>query len=96
MARRTLSLRGRILAAGASVAATGALIGVMAVGDHSADASSTPSTSSSSRSRAGDGTSDGTSATPRDPQSSTGGGFATPGDDSEAQQPQAQTRTGGS
>ena len=91
MARRTLSLRGRILAAGASVAATGALIGLMATGGHPADASS-PSSSSAATSRAGDPT----SATPNDPQSSTGGGSTTSGDASSTQQPQPQTRTGGS
>lgn len=42
MARRTLSTRGRILTAGISVAVGGALVGFMAVGDHSSHATDDP------------------------------------------------------
>ena len=42
MARRTLSTRGRVLAAGLSVGIAGGLAGIMAAGDHGANASSQP------------------------------------------------------
>ena len=80
MARRSLSTQGRILAAGLSVAAGGALVGLMATGDHSADASRSTTTAASSANNAQTGS--GTSATPYDGSSS----FPT----------QPQTRTGGS
>jgi hypothetical protein len=88
MARRTLSLRGRIVAAGVSVAATGGLIAAMASGGHTASAS--PTAGSSSSPSATSGTGDGSGATPYDGRSgSVGAGQAT-------QLPQPQTRTGGS
>jgi hypothetical protein len=84
MARRSLSTRGRILAAGVSVAVGGALIGVMAASDHTADATSSRSPAVSSPASS----SSSTSATPYDGSSNGGGSF----------QPQAQpqTRSGGS
>ena len=89
MARRSLSMQGRILAAGVSVAVGGALVGYMAAGDHTADASQT---TTSAGSTSDDGRA---SATPPGGQSSSNEGFGTPGDDSGfAAQPQ--TRTGGS
>ena len=98
MARRSLSMQGRVLAAGVSIAVGGALVGFMAAGDHSADA--TPSTDSVNPAP-GAGTS-GTSGTTRDPSDgrASDGGFGTDGSDGTTGdtgfQPQAQTRTGGS
>jgi hypothetical protein len=92
MARRNLSTQGRVLAAGLSVALGGALIGFMAAGDHTADATQTTTTPAAS---SADG-STGASATPYDGSASgnTGtGGFST-GDSGFS--PQPQTRTGGS
>jgi hypothetical protein len=91
MARRRLSVQGRLLAAGVSVALGGALVGVMAAGDHAADAASTntPSTntpSTNTPSVSGDGS--GTTATPNDDR-----GFPT---GSSGFPVQPQTRTGGS
>ena len=85
MARRTLSTQGRILAAGVSVAVGGALVGLMAAGDHGADASptTTPATSSANQGQSGSGT----YPTPYD-------GGARTGDTGVS--PQPQTRTGGS
>jgi hypothetical protein len=89
MARRTLSTQGRILAAGLSVAAGGALVGLMATGDHSATATSTHSSVSATTDdgTTDDGTTGATGAT-----GATGGTGAT----GAQSQPQAQTRTGGS
>ncbi len=83
MARRSLSTQGRILAAGVSIAVGSALVGFMAAGDHSADASPT---NTSSVSATGDSGSAG--ATPYDNRDFPTGnsGFS----------PQPQTRTGGS
>jgi hypothetical protein len=98
MARRTLSMQGRILAAGVSVAVGGALIGVMAASDGSAGASSNnnPAVTSPSSSDAGSGS----SATPYDGGSSSNGssdnGFGNVPGDNSGFQPQPQTRTGGS
>ena len=91
MARRSLSNQGRILAAGLSVALGGALVGFMAAGDHSADASQTTTTPAV----ASDG-STGASAIPYDGGTSgnTGNTRFPIGDSSFS--PQPQTRTGGS
>jgi hypothetical protein len=94
MARRTLSMQGRILAAGVTVAVGGALVGVMAAGDHTADASSNSVSVSQSNG------STGANATPygdRGSDNSVGNGF--PGDSgfgNSGFSPQPQTRTGGS
>jgi hypothetical protein len=80
MARRTLSMQGRILAAGVSVAVGAALIGVMAASDRSAGASSSSPPA----------------ATPSVSPSSGGATSATPYDGDGTSQPQPQTRTGGS
>ena len=96
MARRTLSMQGRILAAGVSVAVGGALVGVMAAGDHTADArAATPdgSTTASSPISGGGGNA---SATPFDGQSSAVDDTALPGGTGFQSEPQPQTRTGGS
>ena len=89
MARRKLSVRGKVAAAGVSVAVAGVLAGFMAAGDHHANATSTSSGTSSSSSVL-------------DPSSTANGGDlgATPslggGTSSSQFQPQPQTRTGGS
>ena len=102
MARRSLSTRGRIVAAGVSVAVGSALVGFMAAGDHSADASST-NTSSANRSVGATGDDGGTTATPADGRTSDDGfgndgysddGFGGVPSGSTSAQPQ--TRTGGS
>ena len=85
-ARKTLSMRGRVVAAGLSVAMGGALVGFMAAGDHTADASSTTDFSASvttNDARGGPAT-----ATPYDGRELPTGnsGFS----------PQPQTSTGGS
>jgi hypothetical protein len=90
MARRTLSTQGRIIAAGLSVAVGGALVGVMAAGDHTADASSTSSPTNPS-SAVSPGAGGGTTATPAD-----GSGFDDDSTGNPGFQPQPQTRTGGS
>ena len=83
-------MQGRIVAAGVSVAIGSALVGFMAAGDHSADASQT---NTSSVSATGDSSTGG----------SIGGATATPSDDgrdfptgNSGFSPQPQTRTGGS
>jgi hypothetical protein len=83
MARRSLSTRGRILAAGVSVAVGAALMGFMAAGDHTADASRTTRPAASSANDAPTGGA--ATATPYD---------APTGNSSFPTQPQ--TRTGGS
>jgi hypothetical protein len=93
MARRKLSTQGRVAAAGVSVALAGVLAGFMAAGDHTANATSQSSPSSSSPNDRGTfDTPSGSTATPY-PSGSRGGdqyggstGF----------QPQPQTRSGGS
>jgi hypothetical protein len=93
MARRSLSMQGRVLAAGACVAIGAGLAGFMAAGDHSADASQSNS-SSPSRSNSSVDNGRGSTATPYSQGSDDGfGGF--PSRDS-GFQPQSQTRTGGS
>ncbi len=98
MARRSLSTQGRILAAGVSVAVGSALVGFMAAGDHTADASQTTTPAASSANDAQPG--GGTSATPYDGGSSSDEGSrgdvggASTGNSSFPTQPQ--TRTGGS
>ena len=72
MARRSLSTQGRILAAGVSVAVGSALVGFMAAGDHTADASQTTTPAASSANDAQPG--GGTSATPYDGGSSSTSG----------------------
>jgi hypothetical protein len=91
MARRSLSTQGRILAAALSVAAGGALVGLMATGDHSATATSTHSSVSAT-------TDDGTTgaAVPYDGRTDPVGNPDSTGDIGAQSQPQAQTRTGGS
>jgi hypothetical protein len=92
MARRTLSTQGRIFAAGLSVVASGALVGFMAAGDHSADATQTTTTPAASSG----GSSGGVSATPYDGRTA---GGATTGEfptGNSGFSPQPQTRTGGS
>ena len=93
MARKKLSVQGRVLAAGVSVAVAGALAGFMAAGDHSADATQPATSSDPARVSNGSGTvgdSSSGSATPfPDDQRGTGS-------DSGHFQPQPQTRTGGS
>jgi hypothetical protein len=90
MARKTLSTRGRVLAAGVTVAVGSALAGFMAAGDHTADATQTVTTPAAASDR-----STGASATPYDGSTngSTNGGFPT---GSSGFPPQPQTRTGGS
>jgi hypothetical protein len=93
MARKKLSVQGRVAAAGVSVAIAGALAGFMAAGDHTADATQPSSSSSSSGSSNGYGTSDTPSGSTATPYPSDPRGF---GDDAGPSQPQPQTRTGGS
>jgi hypothetical protein len=86
MARRTLSLQGRIAAAGVSVAVAGGLVGLMAAADHHTDAVATTSDPAASASQPG-----ASAATPYQSHDDDGGvtgdaGFI----------PQPQTRTGGS
>jgi hypothetical protein len=94
MARKTLSTRGRVVAAGVTVAVGSALAGFMAAGDHTADATQTVTTPAA----ASDGSA-GASATPYDgttngnTDGSTNGGFPT---GNSGFSPQPQTRTGGS
>jgi hypothetical protein len=80
-------MRGRIVAAGVSVAAAGSLVGVMAARDHTADASTPTTPAAVPSATPSSGTS---SATPYDPYD----GQATTG--ASGYQPQPQTRTGGS
>ena len=92
MARKKLSVRGRVVAAGASVAVAAGLGGFMAARDHTADAGE-PSSSSSPTASDGFGAADssaGANATtfPDDDR-----GF---GGDTGQATPQPQTRTGGS
>ncbi len=102
-------MRGKIVAAGVSVAVGSTLVGFMAAGDHSADASQTnPScANTSSLGATGDsGNSSGTTATPADGRTSNDGfgddGFgddrssSSSDDSSGSVSPQPQTRTGGS
>jgi hypothetical protein len=88
-----LSTQGRIVAAGLSVAVGSALVGFMAAGDHTANATQSNSSSSSSSATSGS-TNDGGSATPYGGQSYDAGGRS--GNSSFPQQAQPQTRTGGS
>lgn len=92
MARRKLSMQGRIVAAGLSLGVAGALAGFMAAGDHGAGASQ-PATSNST----------GSVESPSSGSPSTGD--AVPNDDGDSRgttndfpqyAPQPQTRTGGS
>jgi hypothetical protein len=97
MARRKLSMQGRVAAAGVSVALVGVLAGFMAAGDHTASGTPRSSPSSSSSNDAGAfGTPSGSSATPYPSD----GGFDDRGGDqnggSTGFQPQPQTRSGGS
>ena len=94
MARRTLTMQGRILAAGVSVAVGGALIGVMAASDHSAGASSTNTPAAASPASSSDA-GRGSTATPSDGGSSNGAFGGAPSDGT-GSQVQPQTRTGGS
>jgi hypothetical protein len=88
MARRKLSMQGRIVAAGLSVGIAGALAGFMAAGDHNAGATQP----ASSVSPAGaDGSSSSATPTPYDRNDS---GAATNASPQSA--PQPQTSTGGS
>ena len=97
-------MRGRIVAAGVSVAVGSTLVGFMAAGDHSADASQTNPSSVSATGDAGN--SGGATATPTDGRTSDDGfgddGFGNNGsgsssdDSSGSVSPQPQTRTGGS
>ena len=93
MARRTLSTQGRIVAAGVSIAVGGALVGFMAAGDHTADATSNTTAVAPAASPTDDG---GGLATPYDGRSSSSDdGTASPQGNT-GYQPQPQTRTGGS
>jgi len=91
MARRKLSMQGRIVAAGLSVGVAGALAGFMAAGDHTAGASP-PATSNSTGSfeSPSSGSPASGTATPSDRNS---GGTT---NDVPQYSPQPQTRTGGS
>jgi hypothetical protein len=92
MARRKLSVQGKVAAAGVSVAVAGVLAGFMAAGDHTADAtppSSGNATSNPSSSSANPVPSD-QGATPFGGNGSSDTGGTQP------YQPQPQTRTGGS
>jgi len=88
-------MQGRVAAAGVSVALAGVLAGFMAAGDHSANATPRPS-SSSSNDPGALGTPSGSTATPYP----SNGGFDDRGGDqyggSTGFQPQPQTRSGGS
>jgi hypothetical protein len=92
MARRSLSMQGRIVAAGVSIAVGSALVGFMAAGDHSADATQS---NTSTVSATGDGGGN-VSAIPADGRSSDDGFGGFSGDDGGNSSPQPQTRTGGS
>jgi hypothetical protein len=91
MARRKLSVQGKVAAAGVSVAVAGVLAGFMAAGDHTANATQTSSANSSS-------------STPSSASGVPSDGGATPfgdrgsssADGADQLQPQPQTRTGGS
>jgi len=92
-------MRGKIVAAGVSVAVGSTLVGFMAAGDHSADASQTNPSSVSATGDAGN--SGGATATPTDGRTSDNGfgndGFGSSSDDNGGSvSPQPQTRTGGS
>jgi hypothetical protein len=93
MARRTLSTQGRVLAAGVSIAVGGALIGFMAAGDHTANASSSHTSSATVPSNGG-----GANATPYGDSGSSNdnNGFSSTPSGDTGFTPQPQTRTGGS
>lgn len=92
MARRGLSMQGRVVAAGACIALGGALAGFMAAGDHSATASSSTNGSSANTS-----VDNGSAATVTPYQGGDDGSFGGfPSSGSTSYQPQPQTRTGGS
>ena len=97
MARRKLSTQGRVAAAGVSVAVAGVLAGFMAAGDHTANATQQPSSSSPSSNTTGTfDTPSGSTATPvpgDDGFDDRGGDRNPSGTDF---QPQPQTRSGGS
>jgi hypothetical protein len=91
MARRTLSTRGRVLAAGLSVGVAGVLVGSMAAGDHTAGASHPASVRDPAGPAAGvDG-----SAQPYNPSDDDSSSQDT-GNSSAPAPPQAHTRSGGS
>jgi hypothetical protein len=90
MARRSLSTQGRILAAGVSVAVGGALVGIMASGDHTATATTSDPSVSTGSATSGTGGPDAGAAVPY-------GGGNVSGDQGTSNFPaQPQTRTGGS
>ena len=93
MARKKLSVQGRVAVAGVSVAVAGALGALMAAGDHTADATQSSSSSSASSSSNRSATAEAPSGSSATPSPSQNGGF---GDDSGQFQPHPQTHTGGS
>ena len=91
-------MQGRIVAAGVSVAVGGALVGFMAAGDHTADASQGTTSAPTSSATSGS-TDDGAAANPYDRAfGDDNSGFPSDGAPSNNgfSQPQPQTRTGGS
>ena len=93
MARRKLSVQGKVAAAGVSVAVAGVLAGFMAAGDHTANATQTSSgnPSSSTPSSSASGVPSDAGATPFGDR-----GSGANADGSAQYRPQPQTRTGGS
>ena len=88
-------MRGKIVAAGVSVAVGSTLVGFMAAGDHSADASQTPSSANPS-SPGATGDSGATAATPADNGFGNDRFGSSSDSGSTSTSPQPQTRTGGS
>jgi hypothetical protein len=93
MARRKLSMRGRVVAAGLSVGVAGVLVGSMAAGDHTASASRP--TTAPDRSDAATGF-DGGSAQPYNPSSNDDSSSRDTGGAAFPSAPQPHTRSGGS
>jgi hypothetical protein len=93
MARRKLSMGGRVLAAGLSVGVAGVLVGSMAAGDHSAGASHPATVPDRSDSATGF---DGGSAQPHNPYSNDDSSSRDTGNSSAPSAPQPHTRSGGS
>jgi hypothetical protein len=93
MARRKLSMRGRVVAAGLSVGVAGVLVGSMAAGDHTASASHATTAPNSSDSATGVS---GGSAQPYNPYSNDDLSSRDTGGAAAPSAPQPHTRSGGS
>ncbi len=109
MARRKLSMRGRVLAGALSVGVAGGLAGLMAANDHTASASASTSSNPSASSSSGDDRArpydpsgsfdDGNSYSPRDDGGFSGGDSSSSdsaSSDNSFSAPQSHTRSGGS